>query len=169
MEIVKSKKINLVVLLFSVLFLLFCGCAFGQEMSIERSVSYNPYYKKNIVTKYPSYNLEFTKGKDTTFMSIFADSLSADRFGVRIYVFFPKNTSLSNSIIKLGFEDGSEDYVKAFDIDYNNNYVEYALPQNVFSKLYRLRVTSVQFNYDNKINKIEDSLFFFAFLSRHNN
>jgi hypothetical protein len=36
MEIVKSKKINLVVVLFSILFLLFGGCAFAQ---VERESS----------------------------------------------------------------------------------------------------------------------------------
>lgn len=169
MEIVKDKKIGGLVLLFCLAFLLLASCAFSQSMEIERSVSYNPYYKKEIVTKFPSYNLQFIENNDTTFMSIFADSLSSDRFGVRIYVFFPNKTNLTNSIIRLGFEDGSEDYIKSFDIDYKNSYVEYALSQNVFSKLYRLKVTSVQFNYKNKINKIEDSLFFFAFLSRHNN
>lgn len=40
MEIVKSKKINLVVLLFSVLFLLFCGCAFAQNKVDSIDTSY---------------------------------------------------------------------------------------------------------------------------------
>lgn len=40
MEIVKSKKINLVVVLFSVLFLLFCGCAFAQDKIDSIDTSY---------------------------------------------------------------------------------------------------------------------------------
>lgn len=167
MEIVKSKLTTRIVLFLTFTFL-FGACAFAQKMNIERSINYNAYYKKDIVTKFPSYNLEFIDGRDTTFLSIFADSISNNRFGVRLYAFYPKKTDLSNSIIKLGFEDGSEDYIKAFEVDKENRYVEYALLQDVFNKLYKLKVTSVKFNYNNKSNKVNDSLFFFAFLSRYN-
>jgi Cu/Ag efflux pump CusA len=166
MEAIKSRRTNIFVLLLSVGFLFLAGCAFAQSMEIERYSSYNSYYKKSIITKYPSYNLEFVDGKDTTYFSVFSDSIYAGHYGVRLYAYFSKTTDLNNSIIKIGFEDGSEDYIAAFEIDHKLSYVEYAIPQNVFNKLFRFKVVSVQFNYMDKINKIEDSLYFFAFLSR---
>ncbi len=166
MKNLKKVSIDKIVLLLSVMFLLLSSYCFSQEMSIERYSSYNTYYKKNIITKYPSYTLDFIDGKDTISLSVFSDSIRVDHYGVRLYVYFPKTTDLNNSIIRLGFSDGSEDYIKAFEIDHKLSYVEYAIPQNVFDKLFRFKVTSVQFNYRDKINKIDDSLYFFAFVSQ---
>lgn len=165
METVKCGKIKIIVLILSALFLI-GGCIFGQEMSIERVVGYNGYYKKNIVKKYPSYNLEFIDGKDTISMSVFSDSISSNRYGVRLYVYYPKTTDLNNSIVKLSFADGSYDYVTSFETDHNLSYVEYALPQNLFVKMLTAKVKSVQFNLRDKVDNITDDTYFIAFFNR---
>lgn len=165
MEIVKNPKANVIAFLICFVLLLFASCAFGQVMEIKRDVSYNPYYKKEIVTKYPSYGLDFADGKDTTYLSILSDSISLYNLGVRIYVYY-SNKIIPCKFIKIGFEDGSEDYLRAFEVDRDLRYVEYIVPQEVFNKMYKLRVDKVWFT--EKLQKIEDSLYFFAFVSNHN-
>ena len=167
MEIVKDKRIGGLVFLLCLAFLLLASCAFAQSMSIERTVAYNPYYKKDLVKKYPSYALEFENKSGTTFMSIYADSLNANAYSIKIYVYYTEDADLNNSIIKLVFDDGGEEYFSAFEIDNKLNYVEYSIPLATYYKMCDHKVTGVSFNKSNDVVAIKDGLYFSAFLHRH--
>lgn len=169
MEIVKEKRIGVIVLLAIVVLLLLANCAFGQEMEVLRQKSYSNYFKKEVVRKYPSYGLQFVNGADTISVSMYSDSISNNKFGVRVYAYYSKSTDLSNSRIKIGFNDGSQDYLAAFEVDKVSGYVEYNIPQLVYDKIFISKVKSIQFNNINIVNPVEDSLFFYAFLNKLEN
>jgi hypothetical protein len=126
MEIVKSKKINLVVVLFSILFLLFGGCAFAQ---VEREASYHPIFKKNVTTRYNAYALEFESPlnkKDRILLNIKSDSLSTTEITFDIFVYFPSNINPKGSNIVIGYEDGTTDVFHQQRFDSEDNYTEYS-------------------------------------------
>lgn len=167
MESHKNRKLDVIILLIIVaLFLGMCQLANAQEMDIERHITYNKFYKKNVVCKYPSYGLEVVNGNDTIYFSILADSISPRQYGIRLYAYFPEGTDLNNSAINIGLSDGSEYYLTFNSIDNEISYVEYDLTDELFHKMYKIGVKTVSFNYSDKKLPIDDEYYFYAFLNR---
>lgn len=126
MEIIKCKKINLIVLLFAVLFLSLASCAFGQ---VERDVYYHSTFKKNVTTRYNSYALEFESPlnkSDLILLNVKSDSLSTNEITFDIFVYFPSNINPKGSNIVIGYEDGTTDIFHQQRCDTEDNYTEYS-------------------------------------------
>lgn len=171
MEVVHDKRTKLVgriVFLIAIAFFMgMCQFAGAQEMSIMRQLSYNKFYKKELVSKFPSYGLEIADGKDTIYLSILSDSISPKSYGIRLYAYFPENTDLNRSKIRIGLSDGSEYYLVLNSVDFENRYVEYDLTDELYAKMLKIGVKKVAFNDVMKNYAIDDEYYFMAFLNTH--
>lgn len=157
------KKDRLIIaLLFT---LLLSGCAFAQQKGIVRMTTLIG-EDSVLVTKYPSKTLEFNYNGDTLFSSIYVDSISEGVINCCMYVDYPKNTDLSNTMVKVVFVDGSYDYLMPHRID-SDLYVEYDFNQNVFLKLYTIGVKEIFFNNSLESSKLDDVNYFSYFLNNH--
>lgn len=156
----KDKLI--IALLFT---LLLSGCAIAQQKGIVR-MSTLVGKDSVLVTKYPSKTLEFNYNGDTLFSSIYIDSLSHGEINCWMYVNYPKNTDLSNTMVKVVFEDGSYDYLMPHRID-SDLYVEYDFNQSIFLKLYTIGVKEIFFNNSLESSKLDDINYFSYFLNNH--
>lgn len=167
MKKLTEKQIAYIVFFTCILVLIGMSKVFGQEMKIERTVTYDEYYKKELVRKYPSYSLYFEDKelKGEVGLSILADSIDPRNFLIRIYAFYPKGTDMRNPMIKLRFGDDSYEYIKPNKVDKETGYVEYAFPYDVYQKLCYTGVIGISFGYS-KLFEVEDNKYFMAFLHR---
>ena len=93
-DIKNEKRNNLLMVLFSVVFLFVAFKVTGQNTVILSQENYNISAKKMVTSKFPESPLIFESPKnhnDTIFMSIMADSITKDVYIVKLYAFFPKN------------------------------------------------------------------------------
>ena len=124
MEIVRDRKIKIAVLVFSLVFLM-GTCAFAQ---LDRQSYYSKTYKRNIVTRYNSYALEFQSPLDKSesiLLSVKSDSLTNEEITFSIFVYFPLNINPKNASVVIGYEDGTTDVFHQTRFDANDNYTEY--------------------------------------------
>lgn len=166
MEIVKSKKANIIIFLLSVLFLL-GGCAFGQEkMELVRDNSLSNGNKK-IITMFPSYTMFFMpKGniKDTLFVGIKADSITPKVVSPNIYSFIPLNKLVNHKFMSIGFEDGTTEKINVVYVDKATGYVEYNFNTTSYISLIRKKISYISFDVMSKYNSSNYDTYFMDFL-----
>lgn len=166
MEVVKSKKVNIVIFLLSALFLL-GGCAFGQEkMELLRDNSLTNGYGK-ITTLFPSYTIFFQSKdnlKDTLFVGIKADSINPEVVSPNIYTFIPKSKLVNHKFLAIGFEDGTIEKLNVVYFDKVNGYVEYNFNTTSYVSLIRKKITYIGFDGITKYNSLDYATYFMDFL-----
>lgn len=125
MEIVKCKKINIIVFLICVFILTLGGCAFGQT---QRMVTKDSKSAKEIVTKYPSEGLFFESplsSKEFIQLSAKSDSIGAGVITFNLYAYFPENINPKDAAIVIGYADGTNDVFQQSLFIKEENYAEY--------------------------------------------
>lgn len=165
MEIIKSKKVALITVLFCVLFFAFAGCAFGQsKMELVRDNSLY-YGKDRITTLFPSYTMFFECGKvDTVFVGIKADSINPRVVSPNLYTFVPKYKLINHKFLVVYFEDGTIENFPVVYIDNQEGYVEYNFSKTAYASLSNKKVKSIGFDATSKFNNSEYATYFMDFL-----
>ena len=169
MEIVKSKKISLLVLLFSILFLFIGGCAFAQDLSIVRYDSYNHDVNKYVKTRVASYGVELSfnqKNNDNFYVGISSDSVNSTLESPLIYVYFPKVINPKGVDMTIAFSDGTKEVFKFIRLD--DNCVSYQITKQSYRKLRNLKFNHIEFTgFGSYTNFLENDYFikFFKLIS----
>jgi hypothetical protein len=166
MEIIKCKKINLIVLVLSVGFLFLASCTFGQaKMELLRDNTLFDSKGKEIVTLFPSYTMFFQSGKiDTIFVGIKADSINKRVVSPNLYTFLPKIKLVNHKFLSVGFEDGTIENFQVVYIDKSEGYVEYNFSQTAYASLSNKKVTYIGLDGISKFNNKEYVTYFMDFL-----
>jgi len=166
MEIVKSRKINLLVVLFSFLFLFIGGCAFAQnKMELLRDNTLFDGKGKEIVTFFPNYTMFFQCNKvDTVFVGIKADSINKRVVSPNLYTFLPKSKLINHKFLSVGFEDGTVENFPVVYVDKIEGYVEYNFSATAYSSLSNKKVTYIGLDGISKYNNKEYVTYFMDFL-----
>lgn len=167
MEAIKSRKTNIIVLLFSVGFLFLASCAFGQQkMSLLRDTSLN-YGKNKVTTLFPSYTIFFESKyspSDTMFVGIKADSINPRVVSPNLYTFVPKTYLINHKFLLIGFEDGTAEKFPVVYIDKSEGYVEYDFTVTAYASLKHKKVSYIGFDSFSKFNSKECVTYFMDFL-----
>jgi hypothetical protein len=159
MEIVKSKKINLVVVLFSILFLLFGGCAFAQVERVNEN---------GVVTRYTSNSLCFKSPlitKDTIFLNLMSDSIDAQTMTFHVYVYYPNKIKVGNESIVIGYDNGTQSILQKYRFDEASNCATYEVVGDI-NNFVKSKVSFVLFRGIAKYDKFDKNYFsdFFKYL-----
>jgi len=159
MEIVKDKKINLVVVLFSVLFLLFGGCAFAQ---VDRIV------EDGITKRFTSNSLCFQSpliSKDTIFLNLMSDSVDSKTITFSVYVYFPEKIKVGEESIVVGHTDGTQTILQRYAFNEETNCASYEIVGDI-NKLVKGKPSFVLFRGIAKYDKFDKNYFsdFFKYL-----
>ncbi len=124
MEIVKSKRLSVIVLLISLIFLGMVSCAFGQ---VERMITTDSKGKKT-VTRYSSYVWSIQSPlnpKEYVDLNIKSDSIDAKSITLDLFAYFPKNINPKGADMTIVYMDGTKDFFKQSVFVAKDNYVEY--------------------------------------------
>ncbi len=167
MEAIKSRKINIIVLLLSVGFLSLASCAFGQEKMELLRDNTTTYGDKKITTLFPNYTLFFESKyspQDTMFVGIKADSINKRVVSPNLYTFVPKKFLINHKFLLVGFEDGSVEKFPVVYIDRTEGYVEYNFTNTAYASLKQKKVSYIGFDSFMKFNNKDSVTYFMDFL-----
>ena len=112
---------------------------YGQQ-SVERMVFMDSVKNEMVIRKYSRLPMKFNSPlnrKDTLYIGVMSDSVSALTTNLAIYGYFPLNIRINNMIIIIEYTDGSEDVFKLVGFD-DNNYGTFEIQNdlyNVYSKV----------------------------------
>lgn len=161
MEIVKNKRVNVIVFLLSLILLGAASCAFGQEkMELLRDNSTNKF-----TTLFPSYTMFFeTKSNDTLFIGIKADSINKRVVSPNLYAFIPESYLRNHKFMVVGFEDGTVENFPVVFVSRADGYVEYNFSTTAYTSLKNKKMTYVGFDAKSKFNSDDYISYFIDFL-----
>lgn len=125
MEIVKEKRIGVIIFLACIAALLLANSAFGQ---IERMSTFDYIKNKIVVTRYSSTILELKSplfSKESITINAKSDSIDTKSITFDIFAYFPKNINPEGASIVIGYTDGTTDLMQQTYFDKDENYAEY--------------------------------------------
>jgi hypothetical protein len=127
MEIVKSKRANIVVLIFGFIFF-FSACAFAQiERALDSTSGNIKRYASNpILLKSPLIG-------DPIQLNAFSDSIDAKTITFAIFIYFPENINFKNKDLVVTFTDGTFEIFQQASVDEEVGYASYETPYEINS------------------------------------
>ena len=159
MEDIKPKKVNIVVFLLSLGFLLLASCSFAQvnritfdgESTVKR-------YSDAILIRNPLIG-------DDIKLSAYSDSIDLKTITFKIYVYFPENINALDKNIVLTYTDGTIDILQQEFYDKIDKYAEYKIIDNI-NNISSKKVESILIRTITKYKVVDKSYFinFFAAL-----
>lgn len=161
----EKRNRRLTAILFIIFFILVWECT-GQVKRIKRYKNY-----PEITTILPVKAMKFNTGNnDTIYVSISADSVEADYYDIKLFVFFPKSKSIKDYSVEIGFPNGKWITLTADITVLKYNYSEYYISEDALERLQMMKFDYISFNKDTIVEpcvNIRTKDFFCNFLQHY--
>lgn len=159
MEAIKSRRTNIIVLLFCVGFLFLAGCAFAQVDRINENGVTKRFTSNSLCFKSPLIS------KDTIFLNLMSDSIDSKTITFNVYVYYPEKIKVGDDAIIIGFTDGTQSVLQKYAFDKSTNCASYEVVGEI-NGLIKNKVSFVLFRGIAKYDKFDKNYFsdFFKYL-----
>jgi hypothetical protein len=133
-EIVKSKRVNLIILILGFVFF-FTACSFAQ---VERIITLDK-DGNEVVTRFSSHtwNIVFDS-KEYIELNVKSDSLDSKTITLDLYAYFPKSINPKGADMIITYMDGTTDLLKQSKYNPKSNYAEYSPTNGINNLVFKL-------------------------------
>ncbi len=144
MEIVKSKKAEIIIAALSLAFMLLAN-AYSAQISVERLGYYSEIDSSYNVRRNLTQSLFLASplGNQPIELNIISDSIDEKTITMKLYIYFPKGIKINNSRIQIDHSDGTKEVFNQNSIDEQINYVEYEMSTGTFNNFMKKGVTFI--------------------------
>lgn len=159
MEIVKNKRVNVIVFLLSLILLGAASCAFGQVSRIKEDGVTKRFTSNSLCFKSPLIS------KDTIFLNLMSDSVDSKTITFSVYVYYPEKIKVGDESIVIGYANGSQSILQKYAFDKETNCASYEVIGDI-NNLIKSNVSFVLFRGIAKYDKFDKNYFsdFFKYL-----